>query len=313
MCVKRYHNLFSIFFRKLQRVPVLILHGHIRRIRVGQQFHLGNGVLGAAAKIAGFNDRRFIRVYANAIGHQCHIPPLHIGNLCLRFRTHAAFLVHNSVTDCIKKLILRPGKLRLFIIFHHCQIGFVLSQIRFDACIRGPILFREPLFNQISGFACHKLLILFFCPCLIIGRVLLQIPDIRAFIIFRTRDQPRVDPMVDQVFRIYVISVIRLGQCVNQASSLCFQLHVAFVRNDGAHTHIPIFFRQINILLRFCVYTAGIGTGPVRFRKRIHNNSLLWRSVIIKRADAAVYAGQMDFMAFYRQCAVILGNIARCF
>ena len=420
-------------------MPVLVFHRHVRRIRVGQLFHFGNGCLSTAAQFAGLNDRLLVRIESDAFGHQGHILALYVGNLILRFRTHAAFLVHNGVPDRIEQLLLRPGKFRLLVFLYHGLIGSVIPQvcrrtgIGFTAgqhehirqralalvatemgivftdlyrivillfnialigfifqqelrhriigravcfgehgCIRivavlkfgeflihvpdirsrliqrifhqlligcigfqifvgrsinrpvrfGKFLFDTFLYRKLGKLPGDILHILLSCTCrqrlidrivlqiirhavvglsgailfgkllpqrklaaaalkflklllyagLIIRRVLFQTPDVRAFIIFRARNQPRIDPVMDQIVFVYVIALIRLGQCVKQAAVLCFQIHIAFMGNDGTYPHIATLLRNIDIGLCFGIHAGRILAQAECFRRRIYYN-----------------------------------------
>ena len=62
--------------------------------------------------------------------------------------------------------------------------------------------------------------------------------------------------MVDQVFLIHVVAVINLRQRVSQTPILRFQIHVAFVGDNRADTHISILFRNSDIRFRFGIYAC---------------------------------------------------------
>ena len=134
---------------------------------------------------------------------------------------------------------------------------------------------------------------------LIIGCILLQTLNIGAFVVFRAGNQARVNPMVNQVVLIHIVHIILPGQCVDQAARLCFQAHVACLGNYGSYTHIPIFFRQIDMLLRLRVDTSRILTGSEGCRNRIHEHSPIRTAVFLPCADAAICAGQPDIAAPY--------------
>ena len=141
---------------KPQNITVFIKHGHICRVRIGKLFHFGNGCLGAAAKIADTNLRCLIRVHAYALSHQRHIPALHVGSLSLCFRADTAFLVYNGISDSIKQLVLRPGKFRLFIFFHHCLIGGIVPQVRRRAVVSFAAGQREHIRQMTLAFVVHE-------------------------------------------------------------------------------------------------------------------------------------------------------------
>ena len=133
----------------------------------------------------------------------------------------------------------------------------------------------------------------------IIGRVLFQAFNVGAFVVRRAGDQTRVNPVMDHVVFIYVITVVLLGQRVKEAAVGCSKVHVSFVGNNGSHTHIPILFGQINMLLRIRTNTSHIFTEPEYFRNGIHKNSPFRTSVFFKCADTAVCTGQTDIAAQY--------------
>ena len=124
------HITQNISFGAIRSFLCFVTHyGHVCRIRVSQLFHFFNRCFGTADKFADLNLSSLIGIQTDALGYQRHIPALYVGNLILSFRTHTAFLVHNSIPDGIKQLILRPGKLRLLIFFHHCLISRVIPQV----------------------------------------------------------------------------------------------------------------------------------------------------------------------------------------
>ena len=112
--------------------------GYVGRIRVGQLFHFCNGCFGSAGKLACRNLRRHVRVYTDPLRQKRHVPALYVGRLLLGFRTHTGFLVHNGIADSIEKLILRPCKFRVGVLFNHLLIGIIVIQIRVRG-IRGAV------------------------------------------------------------------------------------------------------------------------------------------------------------------------------
>ena len=82
-------------------------------------FHFGNSNIGAVNKLAGLDYRFHIRIQTDAFGHQRNILALHVGNLGLGFRTFAAFLVYNGITDSVKQLLFRPGVFRVRVLIHY--------------------------------------------------------------------------------------------------------------------------------------------------------------------------------------------------
>ena len=124
--------------------------------------------------------------------------------------------------------------------------------------------------------------------------------------------------MTDQIVLVHVVAVARLGQRVNETSVQRFQAYVAFFGNNGTHAHIAVLFRQINMLLRFCIHAGGIFTGTIGFRDGIDNNGLFRHkpcntSVLVqhflKGTDASLHAGQTDLAAFHRYGIRRLGDI----
>ena len=112
--------------------------GYVGRIRVGQLFHFCNGCFGSAGKLACRNLRRHVRVYTDPLRQKRHVPALYVGRLLLGFRTHTGFLVHNGIADSIEKLILRPCKFRVGVLFNHLLIGIIVLKIRIRG-IRGAV------------------------------------------------------------------------------------------------------------------------------------------------------------------------------
>ena len=185
---------------------------------------------------------------------------------------------------------------------HHFLIGCILRQIVFYGFIHVSVLIREPFFK--GFFAALRLylqILLILRPYfrLIIGCILLQTLNIGAFVVFRAGNQARIDPMVNQIVLIHIVHIILPGQCVDQAARLCFQAHVACLGNYGSYTHIPVFFRQIDMLLRLRVDTSRILTGSECCRNRIHEHSPIRTAVFLPCADAAICAGQPDIAAPY--------------
>ena len=470
--------------RKYENIAFGIFQGHVGCIRIGQLLQVGDGRLAAAANFTGPDLRGLLRIHTNAPGHQRHIPALYVGLLELGLGTHAAFLVHNGVTDGVKKLLFRPGIFRMLIPLHHRVIGCVVPQISSRAVVRLAVGHREhisqqPLalvvdemgelvkngaliivlvlyvslvcgirqqillyriigrsvffgehrpirivpvlksgiflvdlpyirvglllgvFHQLligsvilqifpggnitgavcpgkllqDGVVCHKLvklirngihirfpaafrqglvrlilrqvlryagigfrrtrlgellaqrtfpgavlkfLILCLYPGLIISRVLLQAPDIRTLVVFCAGNKAGINPVTDQIVLVHVVAVARLGQRVNETSVQRFQAYVAFFGNNGTHAHIAVLFRQINMLLRFCIHAGGIFTGTIGFRDGIDNNGLFRHkpcntSVLVqhflKGTDASLHAGQTDLAAFHRYGIRRLGDI----
>ena len=148
---------------------------------------------------------------------------------------------------------------------HHFLIGCILCQIVFYGFIHVSVLIREPFLKGFfAALFLYLQILLILRPYfrLIIGCILFQSFDVGALVIARPLNQARVDPMVDQVVLIHIVHIILPWQCVDQAACLCFQAHVAFPGNYGSYAHIPVFFRQIDMLLRLRIDTGRILTGP---------------------------------------------------
>ena len=120
--------------------------------------------------------------------------------------------------------------------------------------------------------------------------------------------------MVDQVVLIYIVDIFLLRQGINQATARGFQTHVAIMGNNRSHAHIPVFFRQINMLLRFCIHAGSVFTQPVCFRIGINDNRLLRygiirRAVFFKCTDRAIHAGEPDGLAADRNAGSLLRDV----
>ena len=180
-------------------------------------------------------------------------------------------------TFLYRKLGKLPGDILHILLSCTCRqrlIDRIVLQIIRHAVVGlpGAILFGKLLPQRKLAAAALKFLKLLLYAGLIIRRVLFQTPDVRAFIIFRARNQPRIDPVMDQIVFVYVIALIRLGQCVKQAAVLCFQIHIAFMGNDGTYPHIATLLRNIDIGLCFGIHAGRILAQAECFRRRIYYN-----------------------------------------
>ena len=118
--------------------------------------------------------------------------------------------------------------------------------------------------------------------------------------------------MFDHRVLIHIISLFRLGQCINKTPVGHFQAHIAFPGNNGTYRHIPFFFSQINMFLRFRAHAGRIRTGFTGTRRSINRNGLLRLAVRIPVTDSATRAVQVDGFACNRLVTgiICLGNVA---
>ena len=269
-------RLYFLFHCGRQRITVGIPHGHIRCVCTGQQFQRINRFRRAVAQIAGFDYRRRIRVHSNAPGFQRYILTLNVGYLVLGLGTYAALLVHNGIADGIEKLILCPGKLHLFRIIRILQrlVFLICGKIIGNISIGCTVFLCKHVFDLLVGFSAGKQLILLFDPGFIISRILLQPPDIGAFIVRGTCNQSGIDPVVDQIILVHIITIVCQRQRVKQPSARCAQSYIAVLRYDNTHTHAAFGFFNINVVLGCCIKTRRIFSISKRFGRGIDQQGL---------------------------------------
>ena len=203
-------------------------------------------------------------------------------------------------------------------------IGGILLQVRFRALVDMRLavlsLVREHLpqgelfFTVIQGL---ELAILALNPFLVIGRVLLQFLHVGAFVVFGASDEAGIDPLVDHVVGADVVVTVRRGPCIDEPAAFCRHVYVAVFGNDGAYSHIPFVFLQVDMALRLSIDAGGVlAFGAADILAGLNNDSLdrcetLDRPVpvqlFLKGTNGRIGAGQGDFLALYRN-SIVLGK-----
>ena len=213
-------------------------------------------------------------------------------------------------------LCRKPGKIRLHFggiglfagSIRQQLIGLVILQVfRRDGIeLSGTILSGELLPQRDFLSSALELGVLRFHPVRIGFCVPFQPGNIRAFIVLRTGDEARVDPVVYQVVLTHIVAVIRLGQRVKDTAVCCGQVHIPFPGDDGTDPHVAIGFFHIDILLGAHVESGRVRALAEGFIRRIGHDELF------DCTNPFVLAGQVDRLAFDRNVCNVLGNAAFC-